>query len=145
LVGGGRTKFQPVYVGDVAEAVLAGVEGRAKPGTVYELGGPEVQSFRKLLDRTQEYAGRDRGYFPMPFWLASLIGTLSGILPAGMRPITADQVRMLRSENVVSEAAEREGRTLAGLGIRAPHAISTIVPAYLEQYRPRGQFSHYRG
>mgnify|MGYP001467611386 CR=1 FL=1 len=91
------------------------------------------------------YAGRERGYFPMPFWLASLVGTLSGILPAGMRPVTADQVRMLRADNVVSEAAQKEGRTLAGLGITAPHAISTIVPQYLEAYRPKGQFSHYRG
>jgi NADH dehydrogenase len=62
-----------------------------------------------------------------------------------LRPITADQVRMLKSDNVVSEAARKEGRTLAGLGIVSPHAISSIVPAYLEQYRPKGQYSHYRG
>ncbi|MDX2159623.1 MAG: complex I NDUFA9 subunit family protein [Hyphomicrobiaceae bacterium] len=145
LIGGGRTRFQPVYVGDVAAAIAAAVEGRARPGTVYELGGPEVLTFRKILERVQEYAGRHRGYMPMPFWLASLIGTATSILPSGMRPFTVDQMRMLKSDNVVSEPAEKEGRTLAGLGITAPHAISTIVPAYLEQYQPKGQYAHYRG
>ena len=145
LIGGGRTKFQPVYVGDVAAALLAASEGRAKPGATYELGGPEVLTFRKLLDRTQEYAGRDRSYLPMPFWLASLVGTLSGLLPSGLRPITADQVRMLKADSIVSEAALKEGRTLAALGITTPHAISTIVPQYLETFRPKGQYSHYRG
>ena len=145
LVGGGRTKFQPVYVGDVAAAILSAVQGKAKPGAVYELGGPEVQTFRKLLERTLEYAGRDRGLMPMPFWLAGLIGGVTSILPAGLRPITLDQVRMLKADNVVSEAAVKEGRTLAGLGIDAPHAISTVVPGYLEQYQPKGQYAHYRG
>lgn len=145
LVGGGRTKFQPVYVGDVAAAILAAIDGKAKPGAVYELGGPEVQTFRKLLERTLEYAGRDRGLMPMPFWLAGLIGGVTSILPSSLRPITLDQVRMLKSDNVVSEAAQKEGRTLAGLGIDAPHAISTVVPGYLEQYQPKGQYAHYRG
>lgn len=144
LVGGGRTKFQPVYVGDVAAAVVAALEEKARSGQIYELGGPEVLSFRKLLDRTQEWAGRNRGYLPMPFWLASLVALATAPLPAGLRPLTLDQVRMLRSDNVVSETAQREGRTLKGLGIAHPHAIDTIVPGYLEQFRPKGQFSHYR-
>ncbi len=145
LIGGGRTKFQPVYVGDVAAAIVAAAEGKARPGAVYELGGPEVQTFRKLLERTLAYAGRDRGFMPMPFWAASLLGTVTSILPSGLRPITADQVRMLKSDNVVSSAAENEGRTLAGLGITAPHAISSIVPQYLERYMPKGQYANYRG
>lgn len=145
LIGGGRTRFQPVFVGNVASAIVAAADGAAKTGTIYELGGPEVQTFRRLLERTQEYAGRNRGYLPLPFWLASLMGSLSAILPAGLRPITADQVSMLKRDNVVSEAAEKEGRTLAGLGIAAPHAISTIVPQYLEQFQPKGQYAHYRG
>jgi NADH dehydrogenase len=145
LVGGGRTRFQPVYVGDVAAAIRAAVEGRAKPGTIYELGGPEVLTFRKILERVREYTGRDRGLMPLPFAVASLLGMATSLLPSGMRPITVDQVRMLKSDNVVSAAAEKEGRTLAGLGITAPHAISTIVPVYLEQYRAKGQYSHYRG
>lgn len=145
LVGGGRTRFQPVYVGDVASAIVAAAEGKATPGSVYELGGPEVQTFRRLIERTQEYAGRDRAMVPLPFWAASLLGAASSILPGGMRPITTDQVRMLKSDNVVSEAAQKEGRTLAALGITTPHAISTIVPQYLEQYQPKGQYAHYRG
>ncbi len=145
LIGGGRTRFQPVYVGDVAAAIVAAAEGRAKPGTTYELGGPEVLSFAKLLDRVQEYAGRDRSYLPMPFWLASLLGVVTSLLPAGLRPITADQVQMLKADSVVSDAAIKDGRTLASLGIASPHAISTIVPQYLETFRPKGQYSHYRG
>ena len=145
LVGGGRTKFQPVYVGDVAAAIVAAAEGKAKPGTVYELGGPEVQTFRRLIERTEEYTGRDRALMPLPFWLASLVGTASCLLPSSLRPITVDQVRMLKSDNIVSDAAQKDGRTLAALGITAPHAISTIVPQYLEKYQPKGQYSHYRG
>ena len=145
LIGGGRTRFQPVYVGDVALAVAQAVEGRARPGATYELGGPEVATFRKLLDRTQEWTGRNRWYLRIPFWLAKLAAALTAPLPAGMRPLTADQVRMLQSDNVVSEAAQKEGRTLQGLGIAAPHGIAAIVPAYLETFRPKGQYSHYRG
>ena len=145
LIGGGRTRFQPVYVGDVAAAILAAAEGKARPGAVYELGGPEVQTFRQLIERTQQYAGRDRGMLPLPFWVASLMGIGAALLPPGLRPITLDQVRMLRADSVVSDAAQKESRTLAGLGIATPHAISTIVPQYLEQYQPKGQYSHYRG
>ncbi len=145
LIGGGRTRFQPVYVGDVATAIAAAVDGKGKPGTVYELGGPEVITFRKLLDRTQEWAGRDRWYFRMPFWLAKLAAFMTVPLPNTLRPLTVDQVRMLQVDNVVSEAAIKDGRTLAGLGIMSAHAMDTIVPVYLEQYRPKGQYSHYKG
>lgn len=145
LIGGGRTRFQPVYVGDVATAIAAAVDGKGKPGTVYELGGPEVITFRKLLDRTQEWAGRDRWYLRMPFWLAKLAAFMTVPLPNTLRPLTVDQVRMLQVDNVVSEAAIKDGRTLAGLGIMSAHAMDTIVPVYLEQYRPKGQYSHYKG
>lgn len=145
LIGGGRTKFQPVYAGDVATAIAAAVEGNARRGTVYELGGPEVASFRKLLDRTQDWAGHHRWYFRMPFWMAKLAAMMTVPLPNKMRPLTVDQVRMLATDNVVSEAAIKEGRTLAGLGVMSAHAMDTIVPQYLEQYRPKGQYSHYRG
>ena len=145
LIGGGRTRFQPVYAGDVALAIAAAAHGKARPGTVYELGGPEVVTFRKLLDRTQEMAGRNRGYLRLPFWAAKLGAALTVPLPNGLRPLTVDQVRMLQADNVVSDAAQNEGRTLQGLGILGPHAIDTIVPVYLEQYKAKGQFSHYRG
>jgi uncharacterized protein YbjT (DUF2867 family) len=145
LIGGGRTRFQPVFVGDVAEAVARAADGQAIPGTVYELGGPEVQSFRRLLDKTKTWAGRNNRYLPMPFWTAKLIALLTWPLPNALRPMTLDQVRMLQADNIVSAAAEQEGRTLAGLGITAPHSADAIVPDYLERFRPRGQYSHYRG
>ena len=145
LIGGGDTMFQPVFVGDLAAAVAIAAEGRAKPHTIYELGGPEVLSFHHLLEWTQSWAGRKRPYLPLPFWLAKLLALMTKPLPNALRPMTVDQVRMLQTDNVVSEAAEREGRTLAGLGVTAAKAVAAIVPNYLERYRPRGQFSHYRG
>ncbi len=145
LIGGGSTRFQPVYVGDVAAAVVAAVEGRATPGTVYELGGPEVLTFRQLLDRTQEWTGRERCYLRLPFGLAKFAAALTAPLPNTMRPLTVDQVAMLQTDNVVSDAATKDARTLQGLGIVSPHATATIVPEYLEQYRAKGQYSHYRG
>lgn len=145
LIGGGRTKFQPVFVGDVAAAVVAACDGRAKPGTIYELGGPEVLSFRELLDRTQTYADRKRFYLSMPFWLAKLQALLTWPLPNSLRPVTVDQLRLLERNNVVSTEAITEGRTLEGLGIARPHSTDAVVPGYLERFKPRGQYAHYRG
>ncbi len=145
LIGGGRTRFQPVYVGDVATAIANACEGGAKPGAIYELGGPEVLTFRALLDRVQLHAGRNRRYLPLPFPIAKLAAALTAPLPNAMRPLTVDQVRMLQSDNVVSAAATSDGRTLQGLGVLGPHAIDTIVPGYLVAYRAKGQYSHYRG
>lgn len=144
LIGRGRTRFQPVFVGDLAAAIAACASGAGKPGTIYEVGGPEVLSFRELLDLTQEWAGRKRGYLPLPFWLAKLQALLTWPLPNALRPITYDQVRLLQHDNVVSAAAKSEGRTLAALGVTAPHGVAAIVPTYLERFRPRGQFAHYR-
>lgn len=144
LIGGGRTRFQPVYVGDLAAAIANVADGDGKPGTIYEAGGPEVLSFRELLDLTQEWAGRKRGYMPLPFWLAKLQAILTSPLPNSLRPVTLDQVRLLQSDNIVSEAAKSENRTLAALGVTAPHGIAAIVPNYLERFRARGQFASYR-
>ncbi|MCC7254218.1 complex I NDUFA9 subunit family protein [Hyphomicrobium sp.] len=145
LIGGGRTRFQPVYVGDVGEAVAYVAGGGGTPGTVYELGGPEVLSFRELLERTLEYAGRERGFISLPFWLAKLQALLTWPLPNTLRPLTVDQVRLLETDNVVSGAAIKEGRTLAALGVASPRSIGAIVPGYLERFKPKGQYSHYRG
>jgi NADH dehydrogenase len=145
LIGGGRTKFQPVFVGDVAAAIAAVVDGAGKPGTVYELGGPEALSFRELLDRTLRYTDRKRGYLSMPFWLAKLQALLTWPLPNSLRPLTVDQVRLLQRDNVVSQVADKEGRNLAALGVAAPQAIGAVVPSYLERFKPKGQYAHYRG
>jgi uncharacterized protein YbjT (DUF2867 family) len=144
-IGGGAMKFQPVFVGDVALAVAAALGGHAKAGAAYELGGPEVESLRQILERVARYAGRDSKPFPIPFIAAKALSIASLVLPSGLRPITYDQVRLLQSgDNVVSAAATAEGRTLAGLGITDPVAMDAIVPGYLERFRPRGQFSHYK-
>jgi NADH dehydrogenase len=145
LIGGGRTRFQPVFVGDVAAAVLHVAEGGGSPGTVYELGGPDVLSFRELLERTLTFAGRDRGFISMPFWLAKLQALLTWPLPNALRPVTDDQVRLLQTDNVVSGAAIKEGRTLQALGVAVPQSIGSVVPGYLERFRPKGQYSQYRG
>lgn len=144
LIGGGRTRFQPVFVGDVAAAVAACLAGEAKPGAVYEIGGPEVLTFRQLLDLVQEWTDRERFYLHLPFWLAKLQALITWPLPNAVRPVTYDQVRLLQSDNVVSEKAKSEKRTLSGLGITAPHGVAAIVPTYLERFRPRGQFASYR-
>jgi NADH dehydrogenase len=141
LIGGGETLIQPVFVGDVAKAVLAGLAGTTKRGSIYELGGPETLSMKAIMIRVLDYTMRKRWLVPVPFWLAKLQGAILQWLPNPL--LTVDQVRMLQSDNVVSEAAKREDRTLEGLGIE-PVAIPSIVPDYLEQFRPRGQFSDYR-
>jgi NADH dehydrogenase len=138
LIGGGKTRFQPVYVGDVAQAVIAGLDGHAKPSFTYELGGPRAYSFRELLDMIGEYTQHRRPYFPIPFWLAKLQGAALQLLPNA--PLTLDQVRSLQSDTVVSQAAVSEGRTLAALGIEA-RAVEAIVPGYMVRFRPKGEFS----
>jgi NADH dehydrogenase len=145
LIGGGRTRFQPVFVGDLGEAIANVAAGKGTLGAVYEIGGPEVVSFRELLDMTQEWSGRSRGYLRLPFWLAKLQALLTWPLPNALRPVTVDQVRMLQRDNVVSEAAKAEGRTLAGLGVAPATPVGVIVPTYLERFKPKGQFAHYRG
>ncbi len=142
---GGQTKMQPVYVGDVAAAIVASLNGAAKPGAVYELGGPEVARFEDLLRRTMDYAGQPRKFLALPFWLAKLGAALTKPLPMSLRPITVDQVRMLQADTVVSAEAKADGRTLAGLGVTAPQSIEAVVPAYLERFRDNGQYAHYRG
>jgi NADH dehydrogenase len=143
LIGGGQTKFQPVFVGDVGHAAATAAMGTGKAGTVYEIGGPEVLSFKDLLKATLQYADRRRLLLPIPFWAAKLLAVLTWPLPNTLRPMTVDQVRLLQSDNVVSEAAKREGRTIAALGVERPASIDAIVPAYLERFKPRGQYAHY--
>lgn len=141
LIGGGHTKFQPVFVGDVAQAIIAGLEGRADRKDPTELGGPEVLTMRDVMERVLAYTMRSRALVPLPFWLAKIQGAILQWLPNP--PLTLDQVRLLEKDNVVSDAAAEEGRTLDGLGIK-PVAVASVVPDYMEQFRPRGQFSTYK-
>jgi len=140
----GKTQFQPIYVGDVAAAIVAALEGAGKPGVVYQLGGPDVFTFRELLKKTMDYSGHRRPLMWLPVWKAKLLALLSKPLPQSFRQFTVDQVRMLTRDNVVSKDAKTEGRTLADLGIGSPQTIEAIVPGYLERFNPRGQYAHYR-
>jgi NADH dehydrogenase len=136
LIGGGGTKFQPVFVGDVAEIVARAVEGSVDGG-VYELGGPETKSFRELMAYLLQVIGRRRLLVPVPFAVAEVQAQLLELLPGKL--LTGDQVKLLRRDNVVSPEAVAEGRTFAGLGF-APTAMAAVVPGYLWRFRKAGQF-----
>jgi NADH dehydrogenase len=138
LIGGGLTRFQPVFVGDVATAIAEAVDGRAKPGAIYELGGPEVRTFKELMEFTLATIERRRLLLPIPFPLARLQATFLGLMPKPL--LTRDQVALLKQDNVVSGEAKRQGRTLQDLGIE-PISMETVVPYYLWRFRKAGQFS----
>jgi NADH dehydrogenase len=137
LIGGGHTRFQPVFAGDVAEAGAKAVAGETRPGTIYELGGPDVFTFKELMEFVLATIERRRLLVPLPWGLARLQAALLGLMPKPL--LTPDQVELLRYDNVVSDAAKIEGRTLEGLGI-VPHAVASIVPSYLWRFRKAGQF-----
>jgi NADH dehydrogenase len=140
LVGGGKTRFQPVHVEDVAEAVARSVDGSITSGKIYELGGRDVLSFRQCLETMLEVVGRKRLFVPLPYGIASLIGRIASAIPLISPPLTSDQVTLLKTDNVVSESAKAEGRTLEGMGIQ-PVKLASILPTYLVHFRPHGQFT----
>ena len=135
---GADTRMQPAYVGDVATAVADAVDGMAKPGATYELGGPEVLTMREIMQWICKVTGRDRALLPLPFGLAKLQATFLQFAPGALK-LTPDQVVMLQSDNVVSEAAKAAGLTLEGLGIAA-ESMEAIAPQYLWRFRATGQF-----
>ena len=137
LVGGGLTRFQPVFVGDVASAIADAVDGKTRPGTVYELGGPDVRTFRELMQFVLTTIERKRLLVSLPFVMARAQAAFLQYFPKPV--LTPDQVELLRSDNVVSQAATSEARTLQGLGID-PSPIEAIVPSYLWRFRKTGQF-----
>lgn len=139
-VVGGQTKFQPAYVDDVAAAACLGIEGTAEGG-VYELGGPDVETFAGLMTRMLGVIERRRLVMSMPFWVGGLIATFGGIgqflsLGAIKSPITPDQVKSLRVDNVVSDDA----KGFSDLGL-TPSAMEAILPDYLWPFRPSGQYA----
>lgn len=137
LVGGGGTRFQPVYVGDVARAVVRALTDPGCSGKVYELGGPRVYTFKEILELLLETIGRKRLLVSLPFGLARLQATFLELLP--QPPLTRDQVALLRSDNVVSPGA----LGLGDLGIE-PTAPEAVIPTYLDRYRPGGRFGRVR-
>jgi uncharacterized protein YbjT (DUF2867 family) len=138
LIGGGHTKVQPVYVGDIATAIANAVDGKAKAGAAYELGGPEVLSMREIMELILKITDRSRRLVSLPFGLAKLEALFLQLAP-GPFNLTPDQVELLRGDNVVSDAAKTAGLTLQGLGI-TPDSLEAIAPQYLWRFRPAGQF-----
>ncbi|HEV7718113.1 MAG TPA: complex I NDUFA9 subunit family protein [Arsenicitalea sp.] len=134
---GGQSRFQPVYVGDVAEAFVIAAEAGVPGGRAYELGGPDIETHEQLLQRILRETGRSRLLLPVPDGLAKLLATPLSLLPKPL--LTPDQVTLLGIDNVVSDAAIAEGRTLAAFGI-APTPMDAVLPSYLWRFRPHGQF-----
>ena len=138
LIGGGQTKFQPVYVGDVAAAIAIALGRSDSAGQTYELGGPAIMTFEDVLKLVSRETYRTPGLVPLPFFVAKLIGALAQI-PAiiGLKPVlTEDQVELLKSDNVVSGGA----KGLADLGIE-PTGVEAVAASYLWRYRKGGQFA----
>lgn len=139
-VVGGNTLFQPVHVDDVAQAAEMAVLGQAAPG-VYELGGPDVSSFRDLMRQMLQVIRRKRLVLNLPFWVARIMAGLfrfAQIVSLGLikPPLTQDQVVSLRVDNVVSEGA----KGFADLGIE-PVSLEAVLPDYLWRFRPSGQYA----
>ncbi|WP_415714182.1 complex I NDUFA9 subunit family protein [Roseibium sp.] len=141
LLGNGVTKFQPVYVCDVAEAVAKAVDGDLAAGSIYELGGPEQKSFKECLELMLEITRHSRALLPIPFPIASAMGKIFQVFPGA--PFTEDQVELLKTDNVVSDAAVKDSRTLEGIGIK-PATLASILPTYLDRFREHGQYDAHR-
>lgn len=134
LVGGGHTRFQPVYVGDVADAVLRVLDSPAASGRIYELGGPRTMTFREVIEFVLAQTGRRPALVNLPFGVASMLAAIMEKLPAPQ--LTRDQVRLLRRDNVAAQGAPG----LRELGIE-PTPVEAVVPAYLEIYRRGGRYA----
>ena len=139
LIGGGATRFQPVFVGDVASATVAALSDPDHAGKVFELGGPAIYSFKDLLELILRETGRNRPLVPVPWAIAGLIGAV-GDIQVKLTPfapvLTSDQVELLKSDNV----ANPDMPGLAALGIEAT-SVEAIVPSYLYRYRKGGQYA----
>jgi NADH dehydrogenase len=137
LIGGGATRFQPVYVGDVASAAVRVLDDPATATRTYELGGPKVYTFRQLMEVMLGEIGRSRRFIDLPFGLAALQARLLSLLPKP--PLTPDQVELLRHDNVVAAGA----LDLGTLGISAT-AVEAVIPTYLDRFRKGGWYARRR-
>ena len=143
MFGGGETKLQPVYVGDIANFVVAAIEGHIPAGKIYELGGKEVITYRHAIEEMLKVIMRKKALVSVPFGIGSLIGGIFGLLgkiPMIPTVTTSEQIKMLKKDCIVSEEAKLEGRTLEGVGI-TPRAMEAVLPSYLWRFRPHGQFA----
>ena len=141
-IGGGKTKFQPIYVDDVADAVCAAIDTETARGRTYELGGPSVYSFNELMQLMFEIIERKRILLPVPFPVANMIGwagQIAGRVLPGGPPLTEDQVKLLKRDNVVGESGEENIGVIQDLGV-TPETLQAVLPTYLERFRKYGQF-----
>lgn len=139
LIGGGKTRFQPVYVDDAADAVCETLVRPEAAGEIYEIGGPRVYTFRELMELMLSETGQRRLLLPVPFPAASLLGLggeIAGLAPFMDPPLTRDQVKLLKHDNIVGDGV----KTLADLGIE-PHTVEAVLPTYMVRYRRYGQFA----
>jgi len=135
---GAKSRFEPIYVGDVAEAFVLAIEGKVKGGRAYELGGPDIETYYQLMQRVLRETQRTNLLLPIPAGIGKLMALPFAILP--FKPlVTADQIEMLQTDNVVSDAARRDGRTLAAFDI-VPTAMDAMLPSYMWRFRKHGQF-----
>ena len=134
LIGGGKTRFQPIFVGDLSAAIVTVLDDAAAKSRTYELGGPGVYSFKELMQIMLRQIGRDRALVTVPFGLAMVKAAFLQFLPGKL--LTPDQVTLLKSDNVVAPTA----LGLADLGI-APTSLEVELPSYLWRYRAKGEFS----
>ncbi len=138
LPGGGATRFQPIYVGDAAAAIVAALTLPSAAGKTFEIGGPEIYTYRQIIEMTLAQILKSRALLPLPWPLASLIGKLGDLQAKIMAPIlTSDQVELLKHDNVA--AGGQAG--LKALGVTAPVAAEAVIPIYLYRYRKGGQFA----
>ncbi|MHA7871502.1 MAG: complex I NDUFA9 subunit family protein [Hyphococcus sp.] len=143
LIGGGKTRFQPVYVDDVADAICEALVRPETAGRVYELGGPRIYTFKELMQLMLREIDRRRLLVPVPFPIASLIGLfgeMAGLAPFAEPPLTRDQVKLLKRDNIVDTSGTVG--TLADLE-NEPHTVESILPSYMGRYRRYGQFSEH--
>jgi len=142
LIGGGKTRFQPIFVGDVADAVCAALDKREAQGRIYELGGPHTYSFKELMQFIVRETQRNVPLAPLPFFFAKLFGFLLEwgfkLVPFAEAPLTSDQVAMLKRDNVVG--ADANAGAIADLGVASLESIEAVAPSYLWRFRPYGQF-----
>jgi len=150
LFGGGATRLQPVFAGDVALAAARALDGGAAAGRIYELGGPEIMTLREAVERTLRIVERRCALVALPFGVSRLIAhttEIASVVSLGRFPktltTTRDEIELLRHDNVVGAAAIAEGRALSDLGV-APQGVEAIAPTYLYRFRKTGQYASSR-
>lgn len=134
---GGKTRFQPVYVGDVAEVIAQAAMGKLKAGATYELGGPDVLTNRELVERVLRDTNRRNPILPLPGFAGQILAFPMSILPKPL--VTGEQITLMQIDNVVSAEAAKDKRTLAGMGI-VPRPLDAVLPSYIWRFSPNGQF-----